>query len=153
VFTGEGTGLYTSALALELEPPAEFDIYTGTPMNRSARQDVRHKWAVGGEGSVRAVPYAELEAATAGFSEQSKIGGGGSCIVYQGDLYHVQVAVKRLKHVAPDDDVTVSESGDKGAGGGSGAKSGAPASRSLEKAAAWDAKQFATEVSCIPCVI
>lgn len=43
------------------------------------------------------VGYSTLSKATAGFSESHKVGGGGSCLVYRGQVYGVWVGIKAIK--------------------------------------------------------
>lgn len=50
------------------------------------------------EGKASIFPHSDLEKATQGFSPVMRIGGGGSCEVFRGNLYNVDVAIKVLKH-------------------------------------------------------
>ena len=48
---------------------------------------------------MRDLPFRELQAATGGFDELRRLGRGGSCFVYRGELYGLPVAVKHLSRV------------------------------------------------------
>jgi hypothetical protein len=50
-----------------------------------------------------AVTFADIEQATSGFARQRVIGEGGSCVVYAGVLYGVEVAVKLVSSEQPYD--------------------------------------------------
>ena len=74
-----------------------FDPRTGAPVNTAARMVCVCQWQAGEAESVRDLPFAEVRAATDSFSELCIIGGGGgTCLVYQGMLYGMLVAVKVL---------------------------------------------------------
>ena len=77
----------------------EFSMATGAPVNTAARRLCVLQWRAGDEGggSVRNLPLAEVRAATDGFSELCLIGNGGSCKVFQGQLWGHLVAVKVLE--------------------------------------------------------
>ena len=55
-----------------------------------------HQWTTNEDARVRDLPFYELQTATGGFHPHRKLGGGGSCTVYQGDLFGLAVAVKHL---------------------------------------------------------
>jgi serine/threonine protein kinase len=82
--------------AAEEEP--DYDEFTGAPLNLTAKQECVSKWraAEAEEGCVRNLPYAEMQAATNGFSPLSRISEGASCQVFTGHLYGMFVAVKHL---------------------------------------------------------
>jgi hypothetical protein len=72
-----------------------FNMYTGAPINAAAKLKCKREWTTAGEAdSVRELAYAELEAATSGFSEGNRLGKGASCEVYSGELFGLAVAVK-----------------------------------------------------------
>jgi hypothetical protein len=75
-----------------------FDPRSGAPVNTAARMTCVCQWRAGEADSVRDLPFAEVRAATDGFSELCVLGGGGgaACLVYQGLLYGLLVAVKVL---------------------------------------------------------
>jgi serine/threonine protein kinase len=83
------------------EEEAEYDAETGAPANMTAKRDVAREWnsaALSGEKSrVVDLPYAELEAATQGFSEFNMVGGGASCAVFVARVFGVTAAIKQLK--------------------------------------------------------
>jgi serine/threonine protein kinase len=83
-------------VAAEEEP--DYDEFTGAPLNLTAKQECVSKWraAEAEEGCVRNLPYAEMQAATNGFSPLSRISEGASCQVFTGHLYGMFVAVKHL---------------------------------------------------------
>ena len=43
---------------------------------------------------VRSLPFGDLQAATDDFNARGRIGGGGSCVVYEAVLFGLPVAVK-----------------------------------------------------------
>jgi hypothetical protein len=104
-------------VSLNMKP--EFDASTGVPLNDSARLLCARIWTSSskpddrrddfdvylrvGEQRVRLasrVGDADLQAATNGFAELQKIGGGGSSSVYNGTLYGVKCAIKVLSEDA-----------------------------------------------------
>jgi hypothetical protein len=85
-----------------------FDPETGCPCTEQGESIVAKSWLeeavpVSGDkdGVVHEhdfrVPYSTIQQATQDFSERARIGGGGSCFVYKGDVYGVSVAIKALK--------------------------------------------------------
>ena len=55
----------------------------GTPMDTGARRLCVAQWEAGAADCIRALLYAELQAATVSFSVANRVGKGGSCSVYQ----------------------------------------------------------------------
>ena len=96
---GRSTG-DTAARRLELAKEAEYDELTSAPANAAARKLVVLDWNSGAASSVVSLPFAELEAATHGFAECNQLGEGGSCVVFKGQLFGAEVAVKRLGKAA-----------------------------------------------------
>ena len=86
-------------------PPPHFDPETGCPTTAHGEQIVANSWleeAARGKTDVIhnhdfRIPYTMLQAATQDFSESMSIGGGGSCLVYKGSIFGVDVAIKALK--------------------------------------------------------
>ena len=100
--TSEAELLTSEAELLTSEAPLSEPLFseaTGAPLNAPARAVCVREWTAGEAGSVRDLPFHELHAATAGFHKGRRLGGGGSCIVYEGDLYGLAVAVKHLSSV------------------------------------------------------
>ena len=87
---------------LKLRDAAEFDAVTGSPANAAAQQLCVLQWRAGEADSVRELPYADIEKATADFGAENRLAGGGSCTVFQGELYGLAVAVKQLHSDADD---------------------------------------------------
>jgi serine/threonine protein kinase len=56
----------------------------------------------GSEPMTTELDYTDLSDATGGFSDMCKIGGGGSCLVYRGDLFGTVVAIKAIDGSAED---------------------------------------------------
>jgi Leucine-rich repeat (LRR) protein/serine/threonine protein kinase len=82
---------------LVLRDAAEFDIETGAPVNAASQQLCVLQWQAGEPESVRQLPYSQIEAATGGFGAANRLAGGGSCTVFQGNLFGLmEVAVKQL---------------------------------------------------------
>ena len=89
----------------EAGPPPHFDPETGCPTTAHGEQIVANSWleeAARGKTDVIhnhdfRIPYTMLQAATQDFSESMSIGGGGSCLVYKGSIFGVDVAIKALK--------------------------------------------------------
>jgi serine/threonine protein kinase len=81
---------------LELRDAAEFDMETGAPTNAAAQKLCMLQWRAGEPDSVRDLPHGDIAAATGGFSPTNRLAGGGSCTVFQGSLYGLDVAVKQL---------------------------------------------------------
>jgi hypothetical protein len=74
---------------------------TGAPVNAVAEAEVAREWrtgesASGGRARVVQLQFDVLARATDSFDERKNIGGGASCAVYQGQVFGVGVAVKRL---------------------------------------------------------
>jgi hypothetical protein len=120
-----------------------FDPETGCPTTNEGERIVARSWleeAVPARGDKDIihehdfrVPFKILEEATHNFSADMSIGGGGSCLVYKGNVYGVDVAIKALKEVQDSDE-----------GSGSGSGSGADESKlSLE------GKQFFAEMKLL----
>ena len=90
----------------------QFAADTGFPMNKETEERVALYWQgqvsnVKGDGTGEfqffRVPYATLHTATASFADSCRIGGGGSCDVYEAEVYGCKVAVKALtEHEAGD---------------------------------------------------
>jgi hypothetical protein len=93
----------------------QFDSEEGFPTNDSARAVCAKQWttcrdlkATGSSGDaadqqytlVTRVDYIDLQTATKSFSKVSKIGDGGSCTVYKGNLFGVKCAIKLLSQDA-----------------------------------------------------
>jgi hypothetical protein len=72
----------------------------GRPANAAAEQLCAHHWRTGAVGSVCELKLADVAAATDRFSEHNKLGQGGSCDVFMGDLFGLEVAVKKLSENA-----------------------------------------------------
>ena len=90
------------------EAGPHFDADTGVPTTAEGELIVARSWqepvpARGNKDVIHEhdfrVPYEILEEATHNFSEAMSIGGGGSCLVYKGNVYGVDVAIKALKEV------------------------------------------------------
>jgi hypothetical protein len=81
---------------LELRDAAEFNMETGAPTNAAAQKLCMLQWRAGEPDSVRDLPHGDIAAATGGFSPANRLAGGGSCTVFQGSLYGLDVAVKQL---------------------------------------------------------
>jgi hypothetical protein len=87
---------------LQLTQGAEYDPQTGFPQNLAAKQLAALNWrvgpgsAAGAAGVVVALPFAELAEATRNFDAFNALGTGGSCDVFKGHVFGLQVAVKRL---------------------------------------------------------
>ena len=77
-----------------------FDPDTGVATSKEGEAFIFREWANGKDGSSYdfRIPHSDLEKATQGFSPVMRIGGGGSCEVFRGNLYNVDVAIKVLKH-------------------------------------------------------
>jgi hypothetical protein len=91
------------AQRLQLSQEAEYDPQTGFPQNMAAKQLAALNWrtglagtAAGAAGLVVALPFAELAQATHNFDAFNALGTGGSCDVFKGHVFGLQVAVKRL---------------------------------------------------------
>ena len=99
--TGGSGGMQVPPVPID---PAEFDAATGAPINMTAKQEVAQEWntaaRTGAKSRIVELPYSELEAATQGFSEFNKVGGGASCAVFRCYLFGITVAVKQLKDTA-----------------------------------------------------
>ena len=74
----------------------QFEQKTGRPLNGAAESQVAKQWASGQASRVSDLPMKTLSVATGGWSKHNELGGGGSCVVYRGQLYGELVAVKRL---------------------------------------------------------
>jgi serine/threonine protein kinase len=76
-----------------------FDSHTGVPTSKAAEDVISMAWTkdedVTSTHEFR-IPYTALEKATYGFSPTMRIGGGGSCEVFRGKVYTVNVAIKVL---------------------------------------------------------
>jgi serine/threonine protein kinase len=93
----------------EASPHFHFHPETGLPITVEGEQIVARSWleeAVPASGDNDVVhehdfrvPYKILAEATHDFCEKMTIGGGGSCLVYKGNVYGVDVAIKALKEV------------------------------------------------------
>ena len=91
------------AQRLQLSQEAQYDLQTGFPQNMAAKQLAALNWrtglagtAAGAAGVVVALPFAELAQATQNFDTFNALGMGGSCDVFKGHVFGLQVAVKRL---------------------------------------------------------
>jgi hypothetical protein len=96
---------------LAVDDTPQFDIDNGFPINDSARalcvrrwtshRDLNASYNTGDSSNCTTiVSYADLQAATSDFSGSNKIGDGGSCSVYKGELYGVPCAIKILSREA-----------------------------------------------------
>jgi serine/threonine protein kinase len=90
-------------LVLKHRARASFDAVTGFPENEAAKETLGGRWmqpvtASNQNKAADKVDYSDLKDATGGFSEMCKIGGGGSCLVYRGNLYGMPVAIKALEN-------------------------------------------------------
>jgi serine/threonine protein kinase len=82
-----------------------YDMATGAPLDRLAEKELTREWATGATASggrprVVQLPFAALAGATSGFDGRGEIGHGGSCAVFQTELFGMPVAVKLLKEGA-----------------------------------------------------
>jgi hypothetical protein len=103
VATAAGATSVAAAQRLQLTQGAEHDPQTGFPQNLAAKQLAALNWragpgssAAGVAGVVVALPFAELAQATHNFDVFNALGTGGSCDVFKGHVFGLQVAVKRL---------------------------------------------------------
>ena len=90
-----------------------FDPETGCPRTAKGEQIVAKSWLeeavpTSGEDMVHVhdfrVSFNTIQQATQNFSKSKRIGGGGSCFVYKGEIYGVTVAIKALKESDDDTD-------------------------------------------------
>jgi interleukin-1 receptor-associated kinase 4 len=93
---------------------------TGAPLNAAAEAEVAQVWRTGenesgGKPLVVELRYKVLSHATDNFDERKNIGGGASCAVFRGEMFGLEVAIKRLN----------------------------------DAAAAWEAKQYASEMALL----
>ena len=86
------------AQRLQLSQEAEYDLQTGFPQNLAAKQLAALNWrtglagtAAGAAGVVVALPFAELAQATQNFDAFNALGTGGSCDVFKGHVFGLQV--------------------------------------------------------------
>ena len=109
--TGRGNALQDAVTArrLQLAKQAEYDEATKAPVNVAAKKLIVLDWNSGAASSVVNLPFASLETATHDFDVFNELGFGASCVVFKGQLYGKDVAVKRLN-----------SSTDEAAGGGTG---------------------------------
>jgi serine/threonine protein kinase len=90
------------AQRLQLASEAAYDPRTGFPANVAAKQLAALNWrtgpgsAAGAAGVVVSLPFTELAEATRNFDLFNSTGSGGSCDVFKGHVFGLQVAVKRL---------------------------------------------------------
>jgi serine/threonine protein kinase len=91
-----------AAQRLQLAQEVQYDPRTGFPANMAAKQLAALNWragpgsAAGAAGVVVALPFAELVQATHNFDAFNELGTGGSCGVFKGHVFGLQVAVKKL---------------------------------------------------------
>ena len=64
-----------------------FDEATGRPLNPSAELVCAEKWASGEASEVSDLPSEAIASATGNWDKHNQLGGGGSCVVYRGQLY------------------------------------------------------------------
>jgi hypothetical protein len=81
---------------LVLRDTAKFDIETGAPTNTAAQRLCMLQWVAGEPESVRELPYVDIEAAAGQFGPANQLASGGSCTVFRGNLYGLDVAIKQL---------------------------------------------------------
>ena len=76
-----------------------FDPNTGVPTSKEAEALISLSWTNDEDAALAhefRIPYKVLQKATRGFSPTMRIGGGGSCEVFRGKVYSVNVAIKVL---------------------------------------------------------
>jgi serine/threonine protein kinase len=97
-----GSDEFDSSALMQLRSVAQFHPHAqvGRPANAAAEQLCAHQWRVGAVGSVCELTLADIAASTDSFSEQNKLGRGGSCEVFIGNVFGLEVAVKKLSENA-----------------------------------------------------
>jgi serine/threonine protein kinase len=102
--SGEDPGV--AALRRQLASEAQYDEASCFPLNTAAKKLTALDWSTGNARSqvshVVNLPFVELAQATQSFDSFNELGSGGSCDVFRGALFGLQVAVKRLEAEASD---------------------------------------------------
>jgi hypothetical protein len=124
---GSGSGFLFAkdgAVQLGAQTRQDLDLAAAASNSRHVRQQraVSCEWKQ--DAPLGQVPYADLEVATASFSESNRLGGGASCFVYKAQLYGTFVACKHLSLVST------------------------PGATDLNPEEGWDCKQFERKWIC-----